>query len=304
MPVKPDLFHFLVAMFEAGPRTRMIAELKAFLPNQDIEALVQMAFQPEGYCMWYPVEGSEYAEVHEVEPGKFCYFDAGWYPLNPDELKQYRYSMDWLPKTLKSGLHISGKTTEIVPDKFWRLGNFKFMDQVVPIWLARHLSRGEVIDEVYDALATLEQDREGLIITHRRPESRRFSFPGDYKLVDPIRLLNEDGYLSTDYLKAMIQPEVSHRADSVYWDENNGHLHIGGDVIRFSGEKRRKVITLLYGRSKESNKKWNIQALLDEVDSNSTHISKLFKNHPRWKEVVMYDDGLCWLKTQLRKEKP
>lgn len=133
MPIKPDLFHFLVAMFEAGPRTRMITELKASLPNQDIEALVQMAFQPEGYCMWYPVEGSEYAEVHEVEPGKFCYFDAGWYPVNPDELKQYRYSMDWLPKTLKSGLQISGKTAEIVRGKCWRLGDFRFMDQVVPI---------------------------------------------------------------------------------------------------------------------------------------------------------------------------
>ena len=296
MPIKSDLFHFLVAMFEAGPRTRMITELKASLPNQDIEALVQMAFQPEGYCMWYPVEGSEYAEVHEVEPGKFCYFDAGWYPVNPDELKQYRYSMDWLPKTLKSGLQISGKTIEIVPDKFWRLGNFKFMDQVVPIWLARHLSRGETLDEVYDALAALEQGREGLIITHRRPESKRFSFPGDYKLVDPISLLNDEGYLSTEHLAVHIQPKRQRQNTLIYWDEDRGLLYPRGrEPIQFTGSMNRRVITLLYERCLKTENKWNVQALLEEVGSKSTHISKLFRGHPHWKDVIGYADRMCWL---------
>ena len=296
MPIKSDLFHFLVAMFEAGPRTRMITELKASLPNQDIEALVQMAFQPEGYCMWYPVEGSEYAEVHEVEPGKFCYFDAGWYPVNPDELKQYRYSMDWLPKTLKSGLQISGKTAEIVPGKFWRLGDFRFMDQVVPIWLARHLSRGEVIDEVYDALAALEQGREGLIITHRRPESKRFSFPGDYKLVDPISLLNDEGYLSTEHLAVHIQPKRQRQNTLIYWDEDSGLLYPRGrEPIQFTGSMNRRVITLLYERCLKTENKWNVQALLEEVGSKSTHISKLFRGHPHWKDVIGYADRMCWL---------
>ena len=296
MPIKSDLFHFLVAMFEAGPRTRMITELKASLPNQDIEALVQMAFQPEGYCMWYPVEGSEYAEVHEVEPGKFCYFDAGWYPVNPDELKQYRYSMDWLPKTLKSGLQISGKTAEIVPGKFWRLGDFRFMDQVVPIWLARHLSRGEVIDEVYDALAALEQGREGLIITHRRPESKRFSFPGDYKLVDPISLLNDEGYLSTEHLAVHIQPKRQRQNTLIYWDEDRGLLYPRGrEPIQFTGSMNRRVITLLYERCLKTENKWNVQALLEEVGSKSTHISKLFRGHPHWKDVIGYADRMCWL---------
>ena len=296
MPIKSDLFHFLVAMFEAGPRTRMITELKASLPNQDIEALVQIAFQPEGYCMWYPVEGSEYAEVHEVEPGKFCYFDAGWYPVNPDELKQYRYSMDWLPKTLKSGLQISGKTIEIVPDKFWRLGNFKFMDQVVPIWLARHLSRGETLDEVYDALAALEQGREGLIITHRRPESKRFSFPGDYKLVDPISLLNDEGYLSTEHLAVHIQPKRQRQNTLIYWDEDRGLLYPRGrEPIQFTGSMNRRVITLLYERCLKTENKWNVQALLEEVGSKSTHISKLFRGHPHWKDVIGYADRMCWL---------
>ena len=296
MPIKSDLFHFLVAMFEAGPRTRMITELKASLPNQDIEALVQMAFQPEGYCMWYPVEGSEYAEVHEVEPGKFCYFDAGWYPVNPDELKQYRYSMDWLPKTLKSGLQISGKTAEIVPGKFWRLGDFRFMDQVVPIWLARHLSRGEVIDEVYDALAALEQGREGLIITHRRPESKRFSFPGDYKLVDPISLLNDEGYLSTEHLAVHVQPKRQRQNTLIYWDEDRGLLYPRGrEPIQFTGSMNRRVITLLYERCLKTENKWNVQALLEEVGSKSTHISKLFRGHPHWKDVIGYADRMCWL---------
>ena len=296
MPIKSDLFHFLVAMFEAGPRTRMITELKASLPNQDIEALVQMAFQPEGYCMWYPVEGSEYAEVHEVEPGKFCYFDAGWYPVNPDELKQYRYSMDWLPKTLKSGLQISGKTAEIVPGKFWRLGDFRFMDQVVPIWLARHLSRGEVIDEVYDALAALEQGREGLIITHRRPESKRFSFPGDCKLVDPISLLNDEGYLSTEHLAVHVQPKRQRQNTLIYWDEDRGLLYPRGrEPIQFTGSMNRRVITLLYERCLKTENKWNVQALLEEVGSKSTHISKLFRGHPHWKDVIGYADRMCWL---------
>lgn len=296
MPIKSELFHFLVAMFEVGPRTRMVAELKASLPNQDIEALVQMAFQPEGYCMWYPVEGSEYAEVHEVEPGKFCYFDAGWYPVNPDELKQYRYSMDWLPKTLKSGLQISGKTAEIVPGKFWRLGDFRFMDQVVPIWLARHLSRGEVIDEVYDALAALEQDREGIIITQRRPESKRFSFPGDYKLVDPISLLNDEGYLSTEHLAVHIQPKRQRQNTLIYWDEDRGLLYPrGSEPIQFTGSMNRRVISLLYERCLKTENKWNVQALLEEVGSKSTHISKLFRGHPHWKDVIGYADRMCWL---------
>ena len=296
MPIKPELFQWLVAMFEAGPRTRTIAELKEALPNQDIAALVQTAFQPDGYCMWYPIEGTEYVEAHEVEPGKFCYFNSDWYPVDPGELKQYRYSMDWLPGALKTGLHISGKTTEIVPGIFLRLGYFRFMDQVVPIWLARHLSRGKIIDDVYDALAALEQDREGIIITQRRPESMRFSFPGDYRLVDPVTLLNEEGYLSTEYLAAHIHPKNQRENTLIYWDEDRGLLYLRGrEPIQFTGSKNRKAITLLYDRCLKNDNKWNIQALLEEIGSSSTHISKLFRGHPHWKEVIGFADGMCWL---------
>lgn len=170
------------------------------------------------------------------------------------------------------------------------------MDQVVPIWLARHLSRGEVIDEVYDALAALEQGREGLIITHRRPESKRFSFPGDYKLVDPISLLNDEGYLSTEHLAVHVQPKRQRQNTLIYWDEDRGLLYPRGrEPIQFTGSMNRRVITLLYERCLKTENKWNVQALLEEVGSKSTHISKLFRGHPHWKDVIGYADRMCWL---------
>ena len=56
------------------------------------------------------------------------------------------------------------------------------------------------------------------------------------------------------------------------------------------------AITLLYERCLKKENEWNIQALLEEVDSSSPHISKLFKGNTRWKEAVGYGGGVCWLK--------
>nr|MDT0251904.1 hypothetical protein [Endozoicomonas sp.] len=177
--------------------------------------------------------------------------------------------------------HISGDIQEIVPKKLWRLGEFRHMDRVAPIWLARRLSQGDSFDEIYDALAGLKQDREGLILCCSRPFSKRVTFSGDYQLVDSVSLLNDQGYLSTESLAAYIQPKNQREDTLVYWDENRGLLYLRGkEPIQFTGTMNRRAIGLLYERCLETENKWNSQALLRRlVQTPLTSVSCFVATH-------------------------
>ena len=282
-----DVLHFLLGMFEAGSSHHTYVDLKRMLPNQAVDEVCQLAFSPDGYEMFYPAEdmGDEDHLVEEIEPGKFAYFDRGWRPVAEQDIKRYR--MDWLPKVLRTELHLSGEMQEIVPERLWLLGELRHAETNTPIWLSRGLSHGGGFDSVYDALAARSHQREGVILCSSAPVSQRLELPGSYRLINPIELLNRNGYLSSEVLVGIAAPGTSRQDSPLHWDSDNGLLHIKGDVIRFTGEKRRHVITLLYDRCLKAENKWNIQALLEEIDSSSTHISKLFKNHKRWRDMTM-----------------
>ena len=124
MPCSSEVFCFLLGMFEAGSSHHTYADLKQMLPNQTVDEVCQLAFSPDGYEMFYPAEGMDDEDypVEEVEPGKFAYFDRGWRPVSEQDIKRYRYRMDWLPKTLRTELYLSGEVQEVVPEQLWLLG--------------------------------------------------------------------------------------------------------------------------------------------------------------------------------------
>ena len=91
MTFNPATFRFLLNMFEAGPLHHTYADLKQRLLNQDIEEIIQLAYQPDGYEMFYPAEDmdDEDRPVEEIEPGQSAYFDRDWHPVNEQDIKRY-----------------------------------------------------------------------------------------------------------------------------------------------------------------------------------------------------------------------
>jgi hypothetical protein len=65
----------------------------------------------------------------------------------------------------------------------------------------------------------------------------------------------------------------------------------------FSGLLQKTAIRRLYEASQDGSPRLGMQALLEEIESRSRHISQVFSGaDPRWREIVGYGKGHVWLK--------
>lgn len=292
MKFNPTQFSFLLAMFESGAVTLNVAMLQRRFNATDLTMLLGLAFEANGLLLTCFDSDDEAVDAVPYQRGKYHFLDGVWHDVDANLLKAYRYRMDWLPKTLKSSLHLSGKIIETIPQCLWLLGYLEQGRTRTPIWLARQLQQADIVDQIYDALDSLTQDRYGVIISEHSISYKRFAFPGKYRIVKPAALLNDEGYLTTLFLE-LPQP---HENQLIHWNEAKGVLTRRGQApVLFKGTMNRRAISILYDRCFKKRNTINMNVLLEQVGSSSSHINKLFSGHANWREVVGFADGECWL---------
>jgi hypothetical protein len=74
-------------------------------------------------------------------------------------------------------------------------------------------------------------------------------------------------------------------------------IRVRGQEYLFSGLLQKMAIRRLYDALRDGSPRLSMQALLEEIESRSQHISQVFSGaDPRWRRIVGYGRGHIWLK--------
>lgn len=74
-------------------------------------------------------------------------------------------------------------------------------------------------------------------------------------------------------------------------------IRVRGQEYFFSGPLQKMAIRRLYDALRDGSPRLSMQALLEEIESRSQHISQVFSGaDPRWRQIVGYGRGHIWLK--------
>lgn len=80
--------------------------------------------------------------------------------------------------------------------------------------------------------------------------------------------------------------------------DDGGWITVHGRGYLFAGLLQKTAIRRLYESWARGTPKLNMQALLEEIESGSRHISQVFGSGNRnWRDIVGYGRGYVWLKT-------
>jgi len=80
--------------------------------------------------------------------------------------------------------------------------------------------------------------------------------------------------------------------------DDGSWIRVGKEEYLFSGMLQKTAIRSLYEAWEGGTPKLNMQALLEDIESSSRHISQIFgTSNRRWREIVGYGRGQVWLKT-------
>ena len=79
--------------------------------------------------------------------------------------------------------------------------------------------------------------------------------------------------------------------------EDGSWIKVRGREYLFPGLLQKTVLRRLYEAWEGGSPRLGMQALLEEIESRSRHISQVFSGaDPRWREIVGYGKGHVWLK--------
>lgn len=74
-------------------------------------------------------------------------------------------------------------------------------------------------------------------------------------------------------------------------------IKVGSEEYLFSGLLQKTAIRRLYDALQDGSPRLSMQALLEEIESRSQHISQVFSGaDPRWRQIIGYGKGHVWLK--------
>lgn len=79
--------------------------------------------------------------------------------------------------------------------------------------------------------------------------------------------------------------------------DDGSWINIDGREYLFSGVLQRCAVRRLYEAQQNGSPRLGMQALLEEIESRSRHISQVFSGaDPRWRDLIGYGKGHVWLK--------
>ena len=81
--------------------------------------------------------------------------------------------------------------------------------------------------------------------------------------------------------------------------DDGGWIRVRGREYHFAGLLQKTAIRRLYEAWETGTPRVNMQALLEDIESGSRHVSQVFGTGNRsWREIVGYSRGHVWLKAE------
>lgn len=91
--------------------------------------------------------------------------------------------------------------------------------------------------------------------------------------------------------------KVKHALSTADCSIDGSWIRVRGQEYLFSGLLQKTAIRRLYDALQDGSPRLSMQALLEEIESRSQHISQVFSGaDPRWRQIVGYGKGHVWLK--------
>jgi hypothetical protein len=260
---------------------------------------------PDGHATTVATsEDDPTAVIWSSERSQFEQFslEDGWVPLSHDELQTYSLEFRRLAEILVGELDLEpkGQFAEIRPGQLWDIGSCRLprRAQRVSVWVARRLHIPEIWEDFVSAARERPPSRLRLVVALADTDQHPTKYLANHciaavsSLVSAINPFEIDGDVAST---RMGQPSGEGR--SVHLSADGGVLTVHGKEYAFRGLKHRAILRQLYEAWDRGEPRCLTEKVLLEAESGETvrRLSRAFKGHRNWFEVIKEDDGFCWL---------
>ena len=227
---------------------------------------------------------------------------GGWVDAPEADMKTYELNLDWMFRHLSDlvGIDEGVKVRQIVPNLLWELGSIWSGRRKATVFLSRKLSYSRNFDRVYDGLAQWAGKATGAVLSLTVPDSRHAELPGGHRILSLQDAIVEtsSGYeMDMELLHGALKGAYpSTDVGLVLHSADFSSVTVHGQEFLFTGLKHKQVLEILIRAWKSGQPRCRTQAVLEEVESTTNTVAKLFSGRKDWKDLIGYGEGYCWLK--------
>ncbi|MCL6419453.1 hypothetical protein [Aestuariirhabdus haliotis] len=231
---------------------------------------------------------------------------AGWVNVATTSIGKYQVSNNHFLRCVQQWLDISSHqpVAELASDILWDLGDAWFGKSRVAVLFCRRACLAQTISIVKLAFSSFARRRSAVILTDSAISQNGPPIPGEPLCITIHDLLLPDrqcvSAIDKDLLMELLGYGSSHQSKRppIWCSEDGGELVVNGEQYIFTGLTHKRIIRQLFKAWESGQEKLRTAAVLENAESKASALSQAFSGKDkRWRDVVGYGNGNCWLKT-------
>ncbi len=292
------------------PTLRIAARLLHDEFPQEAESLIACGAFGAGPLSPTAVDSSSHDDrpvdlVWDSEARGYRWFSptSGWVRANEEDVKVHILDLDWLIGVLGEGVGIKRRFAPhcLVDGHLWDLGEAWIGKRKIAVLFGRRLGHAENLNRVCGALTHRVGRPPGVLLTSNAAVSPHTDIPGRHRVI-PLHNCFDMGTkkfgLDLDVIAGIVGGGQSlHPDQPIQPSPDFRFIRVGDRTFKFGGDKQRQVIKYLYTRWRDGEERVSSATMLEELEfSHGMRVRDLFKDHPDWNDLIVYEGGACWLR--------
>lgn len=260
---------------------------------------------PEGHATSVSADDDVPVAVEwSAERSSFGHFSEtdGWVDVAAGDLNTFALHVPSLVKLLVSGLDFQPRFLfrAIVPELLWEMGTCRLpgRSKRVTVWIARRLDDPGVWQTFVLAARNRPTDDMRMVVHLSEDELPNAPYMALHLFIAAGSVLSATRPFEIDPQIATARLQNPAFAEGpVHMSADGGHLNVNGKSYTFRGVKHRAIVRLLYeawltGRPRRLTEEVLLAA---ECAASTARLSRAFKGHTNWHEIIKEEGGACWL---------
>jgi hypothetical protein len=260
---------------------------------------------PEGHATTISADDDVPVAVEwSAERSSFGYFSEtdGWVDVAAGDLMTFALHVPSLVTRLVSGLDIQPRDLfrPIVPELLWEMGTCRLpgRSKRVTVWIARRLHDPRVWQTFVQAARDRPTDDIRMVLHVSEDELPNAPYIAQHVIIaaGSVIAATRPFEIAPQIVTARLQ-NPAFTEGPVQMSADGGHLIVNGKSYTFRGVKHRAIVSLLHeawltGRSRRLTEEVLLEA---ECSASTRRLSRVFKGHTDWHEIIKEEGGVCWL---------
>lgn len=231
---------------------------------------------------------------------------GGWVNVPTTSIGKYQVSSNHFLRCVQRWLEISShqSVTELASGILWDLGDVWLGKSRVAVLFCRRACLAQTISAVNLAFSSFARRRSAVILADSAISHDGPPIPGEPLCIAVHDLLLPDqqsvSAIDKDLLMELLGYGRSHQSKRppTWCSEDGGELAVNGEQYIFTGLTHKRIIRQLFEAWESGQEKLRTAAVLENAESKASALSQAFSGKDkRWRDVVGYGNGNCWLKT-------